>query len=1336
MKNSKTMRMGWSSYHRGFALVATISVMVLLVMIALAMLSMSTIEVRQSSHIFHREAARANARMALMLAIGELQKYAGADQRMTANASILDANPFTDRIEGLNNPNLLGVWKNTNDEGYPMIGKDSSETGESVYSTRDYYKDLRFSDPQYRNNAWRNNLRLTWLASFQGDKTNAHKLALSDGDDEVVTLLGRGTLGDGLDSTRYDREKILVQKIETDNGQTMGAYAWTVMDNNQKASIVVPNETTEDRVSLAASQTDKLAGLAESKGADYGAYADFDESIENSGKLIVSYGNTPLSVSNVDDVRVALGQDFNHFTIDGAGLFTNPVYGGLKKDLTPLLFGEPSQTTVNYASPSPTTAAHDFSSNYPIIPGPRHLAHGPSFDALRYWGKQKYLSGMASGEIEIDTSVDSSAMRRRPVLRWRGDENDGYTFRAKDWAAKYPKHFPVMTDARFHYYFGLSGAETNNRIQTHIVPRVCMWNPYNVDIKVPEMVVLMPNFFWSGGNFDFKISDTERNRLKQKYPSDSNLQKWGGVFKHHCRAVNFRDLDSETGLFPASRFLGFTLEPTVIPAGDCLVYSPSPSSGKTAGGITLGRYDPRNISQNRLSPDVPQGEDHFYHEVERLPYYQYNEDRNGDGKNETYTVTIPASMLNEFRLEEVERYEPWVIAYDNFNFALKSPNSGGVQALTAKEISESSQYPTIQLINGGNGGAHTYSFWYYAWWWGNSQSASGNQFGKLQAFEVNPTKNAPDVHQIGSKLLWFDESSTEGNAPPLRVARWKTPDHIAFNPAIIANWNVRPHLSSRSPASICAWEWYVTSSGAWLNSFSPAAPRDAYDLPGLNDRNQYAKFPFGAASNFPGMTGAALFDMPNADYGALSLGKLRHAQLSPYSWHPSYIVGSSLVDLHAPFDASAHPDAGEDLSTSDVPSQWDYLVGGVSPFKYQYGPRTWMPQSDGLLQIAGQAENVTINGKSISTREEMLAYDIAYETNQGLWDHFFLSGLKMNSGGNAFVNEALDSDNLWNPRYTANQDTIVPRSELESLLSQSAGMQFAFWHAAYTLKNKAAFNVNSTSIPAWTAFLSGIRSVEREKPDGGTLGGDGLSVFSRLDEPGGTATTASANPNQKDAWLGGRTLSDDELAELAEAIVIQVKARGPFVSLADMVNRRLMPAIGGNPDIRSRKGTIEAAIEQVDLNDEFTQGVWKRRTFAENDNNKEEFKLDYSKYLDESKAWGAPGFLTQADILEPLAPSMTVRGDSFTIRCYGESREGDTVKAVAYLEAVICRMPDYVEPVMVGKPSGGGNLPTDPAIQMDYATGEIDQSQLTERNKQFGRQFKIKSLRWLSTNEV
>jgi hypothetical protein len=103
------------SAKRGFALVVTLTLMILLTVLAVGLLSLSAISLRTSSQSADEQAARANARMALMLALGDLQKHAGADTRVTARADILDED----------HPPVLGVWKSwqgddRDDKGRPV----------------------------------------------------------------------------------------------------------------------------------------------------------------------------------------------------------------------------------------------------------------------------------------------------------------------------------------------------------------------------------------------------------------------------------------------------------------------------------------------------------------------------------------------------------------------------------------------------------------------------------------------------------------------------------------------------------------------------------------------------------------------------------------------------------------------------------------------------------------------------------------------------------------------------------------------------------------------------------------------------------------------------------------------------------------------------------------------------------------------------------------------------------------------------------------------------------------------------------------------------------------
>jgi len=68
--------------------------MSLLMLVALSMLSLSSVEVRSSNVNLSEQQAQANARMALMIAIGELQESAGADRSITISSSMMSSSGF------------------------------------------------------------------------------------------------------------------------------------------------------------------------------------------------------------------------------------------------------------------------------------------------------------------------------------------------------------------------------------------------------------------------------------------------------------------------------------------------------------------------------------------------------------------------------------------------------------------------------------------------------------------------------------------------------------------------------------------------------------------------------------------------------------------------------------------------------------------------------------------------------------------------------------------------------------------------------------------------------------------------------------------------------------------------------------------------------------------------------------------------------------------------------------------------------------------------------------------------------------------------------------------
>lgn len=1309
-----------SNHRHGFALVAALLLIPLVLMVGVGMLSLSAIELRKSNQQNHATIAKSNAKLALMLALGELQKQAGSDQRATAKAAILESPGVT-----IPNRNWLGVWKTTYPQGsreWPVIGKRPAGAGNvSPYSLAGAYEDLRHTQSALNGGKWRNEMRLAWLVSKRSAAIDA-STALDPADPNVVELLGRGALGDAMDEAEYSNNRVLVEKVDVG---PKGAFAWHISDESQKASIAPVTDPRTDALAFeAAAQTNPaLVKVGEEL-----PFGNLNSNLKPHVGKFATYGTVGLLLTT-DTQRAKLRQLGNHFTIDSSGLFTNPVTGGLKRDLTPLLLARKNDPSVDFAM-SNGGASFTFSSRLPIIPGQEHGVLGPSFDALRDWAQHAHAN-LENAETDFPTS----AVRIRPTTNWAHSISDGAASDASNWTAQAPKIHPVMTDVRWHYYF----SHHNGRIRTHIIPRVCLWNPYSKSLRIPNLSVLMPNPYFDvshGMHFFPEESHADELIASGVHPF-SKWEKMGAYVGGDVYKMRMNP-------FPTQRYLAFTLEGTTIGAGECHVFSPKVTSPQVSvAGVNLQSYQQTNPSQNVLSSSAPQGVDHFYFDHASTTTYQIQALPNTLTGTTVDWRDLTAAQVDQVDLGRIFDYQPELVLnqpnkVEGFPFVLKAGTSSSLTNLHSN-----ASHPSLQLVYFGGGGAHSNNYFAYRGLDWGSANQQDNSFGYLEKFTDAPMKDSPDTHQVGAKILWLDERGTEGNAPPLRMNHWPI-NHMALNVAPVANWNVRAQLSARSPSAQVANKWYMTSAGAWYLQFVPYSPQNVNDQPSLNSNNRFVKNPFGASVDYSFFPNVVLFDLPSSGHGVLSMARLRHAMLSPYSWNPSYIVGHSLRDLHAPSDRTTHAVAANGYSGTAFPTRWDFLLGaavGVS----SHGARANASDSRGFLQIGSQAVSKSVSGGSFSSSDEILAYDIAYEVNQNLWDGFFLSSIPLSNDTQGFAWNV--EEPLTNPRYYYNPDGSLASADVPGILTGADGLGNGFYRSAEFLHNTAAFNVNSTSVEAWTAFL--CSTLGKKLPL--RTGAESVDevTFARHSLPSAAASTDTAEPNSWGAWAGARALSNDEVRVLAESIVVEVKRRGPFLSLADFVNRRL----ADQNDETSHMSALDAAIMAAGLNANFSSDPIHRTTSLNaagtdaeaRDNNHLDFRNGY-RYQNsagqftttqpQSKAWGMPGFLTQGDLLEPLAPALTTRGDTFVIRAYGESRDDSGIKARAWVEATVVRTPQYLEHRDSGQAGTVGNTPLDSALDMNHFSGQITEGNLNAANRRFGRQFKVKSFRWLHPDEV
>ncbi len=344
--------------------------------------------------------------------------------------------------------------------------------------------------------------------------------------------------------------------------------------------------------------------------------------------------------------------------------------------------------------------------------------------------------------------------------------------------------------------------------------------------------------------------------------------------------------------------------------------------------------------------------------------------------------------------------------------------------------------------------------------------------------------------------------------------------------------------------------------------------------------------------------------------------------------------------------------------------------------------------------------------------------DHSWMVNNALWDSWFLSSIVdgRGLGGNSFQPDsrspreqftelAKGSGLLRNQRFLFHPYRS-PEIALSELFNGDVLKPSAINDLSKYLLIDGAFNVNSTSTAAWKALLSSVRKQEL------IVNGGAKKPFNN---PYGTLGYA-LNDSSSNDWAGLRDLSETDIDSLAKAIVVEVKARGPFLNLGDFVNRR-----PNSPDASQQVvGALQAAIDKSGLNGRFTGGG---RSVAAADFGSLPGAGTISAEPAPARSAGSAGHLTQARLLTALGSQITVRSDTFVIRAYGDARDasGKIILARAWCEAVVQRLPEYVDPT--DRPEASEGWP-----------GSSDK--LTPINTLFGRRLNIRSFRWLSSNEI
>ena len=1169
--------------------------MVLLTVLAVGLLSLSSISLRASAQAEAIGIARANARLALQLALGELQAQAGIDTRVTARADILNED----------NPPVLGVWKSWEGTDHETRGT----TPGRPLSPGSNYRAAK--SPRF----------LAWLTSAnQVDHTTVPDTSAAAG---KVTVIGTGTVGN-------DRAKLQIHLPPTQvtTGGRQGSLAWWIGGENQKARLPQPYKTAP------ATSVARWAAQAKSHSVSDPAPFRLESLLDNPAPAEKAIALQQADLIATKAADKASREFFHDLSAVSTGLLTNSATGGWRKDLS--LFSESwaSQPQTGLPlfqlSPDPVLNTQGARATAAAVRQPGSLFY-PWSQYQATSNLQPFQQPVASWNNLIDfvtfykktsaadyNSVTTGPAGVRKATAWAYVGDDTFTTLHK------VRLFPVIARVQwvFSHFAESAGPDPQQPGQQLYTPKllmtpvITMWNPYDLELTVPH------NMYFETKVIPVALSyqvGTAANSVYNCVLYINNTTKPTSNLPCLLDFVGGNGNYNTCG-FPA----GLVLKP-----GETKVFSPASNDRKPPTGN-----------------GGPWGADHT---LDLLPGYRGSGGHVYPVRNSSGIVTAkPANtklkayvsfdteyyeqwgtngvgIYIEVRTKDPEKYLEWIrTGYSPGIATALHPRIVGSDALEIQRLDElvSNPKPFLSTI-----------------------------FGPRMATRViNPAN--PQYYTKG-----LSQSSPFNHFPPL-----------TFRQPTFASTH-HEYAGNGHPVNLGFEYSYVThTSGVDNNLPNASADGKGYLITGIQ-----------SSDGIPRCVLAEVPSRPLASLGELVNWDLRFENpCPPFSFN---LVGNS--------DASPLLPANAVYNSSE----------------------------------AGMSDN--------------MRHDDSYCANHLLFDDWFLSSITPEPSATGipardlrtvyteFVNGKTPLVNrAYEPIQADRAAVSVSDVAVNTLFNNNVNKTSSWRTIASRLEVNGMFNVNSTSVTAWRALLGHAR--KQCVPYLNSAGGVALSAqtehpVSRFSIAGDDEATKVAPGGvfpEANEFTGYRVLDDEFLDELAKQVVVQVRNRGPFLSLAEFVNRQLSYG-----DL-ALAGALQAALNEVTKDGAATDPFATIKGNSEKTNIAPPALADAENQLAYQvpaaaagySTYGVPGWTRQADILRPLAPILSVRDDTFIVRGYGDARDvKGRILARDVCEAVVRRTRGFIDP------ADGADMITPPT---------------KPNNKVFGRHFEIISFRWLAPNEV
>lgn len=1191
---------------RGFSLVITITLMVLLSLIAVGLLSLSSVTLRSSANELDRYEARANARLALQMALGQLQATMGVDQAVTASAETLHPAP--------QQPHLLGSWRSWSWD--PILERQAP----------DYQAEKR-----QRFQGWLASQRQAPGAAPNIDYPTAPPL------NATVPLVSQGSFGTVSGQAPLVGELVPVSR---DGSVTSGNLAWTVLPEDTKARINLHRDDSRpsDNRHLAASLT-----FPERFAQEPFDLAGYQPATEQEWTRLISDKSLDAAVGSGGAASLAKEHFFN-FTTYSRGVLSDVSEGGLKQDLTTILENELLDGTRVYSR-----------SDTPFGVADPHWSY-----LSDYYNQYQQFQGASTNPIDVTANIP-------PQNRLNVNDSSPASLTLKPVVAKLQILFSMVS--HLNSSLDLNGttagynAEDPGYAGQHLrpwlvfEPIVTLWNPYSVPIefdglaigldKIPVAFRFAKDTGGRAGQADLRAPDPQNGNRNNRSFWPLSQFVWGGSkddaitnFSFNIRGGTMED--------------GITRDSILLQPGENKVFTSLVREGTSWSQV-------RNNFSIQSSGTV--GSTSNNSKVKNIDFVE--------GWN----------TMAGFRLDHLARFRDQRNSASLYSFeqrAFTAPSSTRIKQDWFHICVLRPQDSIVVKAKLSNNDANT-----------DSEEERRDDFTML--VEMDRTNGISTNQILGSSFTVREKDGLREEGAEEIIER-------TFPVITILQSERDTTRGGKTPFAVFTMtakssNELLSPTKGWLfgNPVLTAYQQDETEAPQPVQSYEFSFREVTSTNSFPMVE---IDPQTNRGYFGSGQGALNGLTAAPMFALPT----TPMVSL-GQFQAAN-------------------LISGVRPpfFNYPFGNSHAHPML---------APNEAVNGTFV---------DHSYLLNQRLWDRFYFSGLSRLG----------DTDNkaaLTN--FFARQATLTPRlqpylqgsSQADELVEElSADPLTASREMAAYQMLEGPFNIHSTSVNAWKSVLMSAFEVAVPTRDGEQLQVAQATPYSRflptyseqlndLASAAGSGDVGGEAIQRAERWLGFHKLTEAQVEVLAQEIVAQIRLRcqedrGPFLSFAEFVNRRIGPA----GDRFTNKGVLQTAIDLANdpQGNSSQPGIGSQGELFSLEDGVGIQGIDprilNQEALVGNTAEGSPATLLQGDILQHLGSVLTVRSDTFRIRAYGSSvAKNGQEQAEAWCEAIVQRVPEFID----SSQSPGSEV-----------------ASLNPVNANFGRRFKMVSFRWLARDEV